>query len=100
VSFFDYSYRFPINFELFCSDLSVFYIPEFTDHYPFPTFPFTDSDRTKIYAGENGERFFLAVFTLTLNHRRIPSWMQLTKQMLPAAEQLRSCTEHKWWPAL
>jgi hypothetical protein len=64
VSFFDYSYRFPINFELFCSDLSVFDIPEFTGRYPFPTFPFTDSDRTKIYAGENGERFFPAVFIL------------------------------------
>jgi hypothetical protein len=61
VSFSDYSYRFPINFELFCSDLSVFDIPEFTDRYPFPTFPFTDSDRTKIYAGENGERFFPTV---------------------------------------
>jgi hypothetical protein len=24
-------------------------------------FPFTDSDRTKNYAGENGERFFLTV---------------------------------------
>jgi hypothetical protein len=47
VSFSDYSYRFPINFELFCSDLSVFDIPEFTGRYPFLTFPFTDSDRTK-----------------------------------------------------
>jgi hypothetical protein len=61
VSFSDYSYRFPINFELFCSDLSVFNIPEFTGRYPFPTFPFTVSDRTKIYAGENGERFFPTV---------------------------------------
>jgi hypothetical protein len=61
MSFSDYSYRFPINFELFCSDLSVFDIPEFTGRYPFPTFPFTDSDRTKIYAGENGERFFPTV---------------------------------------
>jgi hypothetical protein len=61
VSFSDYSYRLSINFELFCSDLSVFDIPEFTGRYPFPTFPFTDSDRTKIYAGENGERFFPTV---------------------------------------
>jgi hypothetical protein len=58
VSFFDYSYRFLINFELFCSDLTVFDIPEFTARYPFLTFPFIDSDRTKIYADENGERFF------------------------------------------
>jgi hypothetical protein len=58
VSFSDYSYCFPINFELFCSDLSIFDIPEFTGRYPFPTFPFTDSDRTKNYAGENGESFF------------------------------------------
>jgi hypothetical protein len=57
VRFSDYSYRFLINFELFCSDLSVFDIPEFTGHYPFPTFPFTDSDRTKIYAVENSEFF-------------------------------------------
>jgi hypothetical protein len=61
VSFSDYSYRFPINFELFCSDLSVFDIPEFADRYPFSTFPFTDSNQTKIYAGENGERFFPSV---------------------------------------
>jgi hypothetical protein len=61
VSFSDYSYRFSINFELFCSDLSVFDIPEFTVRYPFPTFPFIDSDRTKIYVGENGERFFPTV---------------------------------------
>jgi hypothetical protein len=61
VSFSDYSYRFPINFELFCSDLSVFDIPEFTSRYLFPTFPFTDSDRIKNYAGENGERFFPTV---------------------------------------
>jgi hypothetical protein len=58
VSFSDYNYRFPINSELFCSDLSVFDIPEFTGRYPFPTFPFTDSGRTKNYAGENDERFF------------------------------------------
>jgi hypothetical protein len=61
VSFSDYSYCFPINFELFCSDLSVFDIQEFTGRYPFPTFPFTDSDRTKNYAGENGERCFPTV---------------------------------------
>jgi hypothetical protein len=62
VSFSDYSYCFPINFELFCLDLSVFDIPEFTGRYPFLTFPFTDFDRTKIYAGENGVRgFFLTV---------------------------------------
>jgi hypothetical protein len=53
VSFFDYNYRFPINSELFCSDFSVFDIPEFTGRYPFSTFPFTDSGRTKKYAGEN-----------------------------------------------
>jgi hypothetical protein len=58
VSFSDYIYCFPINFELFCSDLSVFDIPEFIGRYPFLTFPFTDSDRTKNYAGENGESFF------------------------------------------
>jgi hypothetical protein len=58
VSFSDYRYRFLINFELFCSDLSVFDIPEFTDRYQFPIFPFTDSDRTRNYARENGERFF------------------------------------------
>jgi hypothetical protein len=61
MSFSDYSYRFRINFELFCSDLSVFDIPEFTGRYPFPTFLFTDFDRAKIYAGENGERFFSIV---------------------------------------
>jgi hypothetical protein len=73
VSFSDYNYRLPINFELFCSDLTVFNIPKFTDCYPFPTFPFTDSDRTKIYAGENGERFFQplpAVFTLRCDAMR------------------------------
>jgi hypothetical protein len=72
VSFSDYSYRFPINFELFCSDLSVFDIPEFTSRYPFSTFSFTDSDRTKFYAGENGESFFRTlptVFTLTPSKR-------------------------------
>jgi hypothetical protein len=58
VSFFDYSYRFSINFELFCSELSVFDIPEFTGRYPFPTFSFTDSDLTKNYTGENCEGFF------------------------------------------
>jgi hypothetical protein len=63
MSFSDYNYRFPINSELFCSDLSVSDIPEFTGLYPFPTFPFTDSGRTKNYAGENGERFFPTVFT-------------------------------------
>jgi hypothetical protein len=62
VSFFDYSYHFPINFELFCSDLTVFDIPEFIGRYPF-----TDFDRTKNYAGENGERFFPTVFTLKLH---------------------------------
>jgi hypothetical protein len=46
------------NFKLFCSNLSFSDIPEFTGRYPFPTFPFTESDRTKKYAGENGERFF------------------------------------------
>jgi hypothetical protein len=58
VSFSDYRYCFPINFELFCSDLSVFDIPEFNGRYLFPTFMFTDSDRTKNNVGENGERFF------------------------------------------
>jgi hypothetical protein len=52
---------FIVSFKLFCSDLSVFDIPEFIGRYPFLTFPFTDSDRTKIYVGENGERFFLTV---------------------------------------
>jgi hypothetical protein len=65
VIFSDYNYRFPINSELFCSDLSVFDIPEFTGRYLFPTFPFTHSGRRKNYAGENGERFFPTVFTLT-----------------------------------
>jgi hypothetical protein len=50
-----------INFEQFCSNLSVFDILEFIGRYPFSTFPFTDSDRTKIYAGENGEMFFPGV---------------------------------------
>jgi hypothetical protein len=58
VGFSDYSYRFSINFELFFSDLSDFDIPEFTGRYLFSTFPLTDYDRTKNYAGENGERFF------------------------------------------
>jgi hypothetical protein len=59
VRFSNYSYIFPINFELFCSDLSVFDILKFIGRYPFPTFPFTDSDRTKKYMGEIGEKFFL-----------------------------------------
>jgi hypothetical protein len=69
VRFSDYSYRFLINFELFCLDLSVFDIPEFTGRYPFMAFPFTDSDQTKNYAGKNNERFFFrllwTVFILT-----------------------------------
>ncbi|PWZ41740.1 hypothetical protein Zm00014a_010830, partial [Zea mays] len=54
-------YRFPVNFELFCSYLSVFDIPEFTGYCPFPTFAFTDSERTKNYVDENGERFFRTI---------------------------------------
>jgi hypothetical protein len=61
VSFSDYSYRFLINFELFCSNLSVFDIQEFTGRYPFLTFPFTNSNRTKNYVSKNGERFFLII---------------------------------------
>jgi hypothetical protein len=61
VGFSDYNYCFPINSELFCSELSVFDIPEFTGRYPFSTFPFIDSDRTKNYTSKNGERFFPTV---------------------------------------
>jgi hypothetical protein len=58
MSFFNLSYRFPIDFEIFCLDLCVFDIPESTSRNPFPTFPFLDSDQTKTYTGENGESVF------------------------------------------
>jgi hypothetical protein len=61
VRFSDYNYHFPIKFKLFCSNLSVFDIPKFIGRYPFPTFPFTDSDRTKNYAGENSKAPFVSL---------------------------------------
>jgi hypothetical protein len=45
----------------FCSDLSIFDGPDFTDRISFLTFPFFVTDRIKTYTSENGERVFPTV---------------------------------------
>jgi hypothetical protein len=47
----------------FCSDLSIFDGPDFTNRI-FSDFPVSVTDRIKTYTSENGERGFLTVFTL------------------------------------
>jgi hypothetical protein len=56
--FFFLSYHFLIDSEIFCLDLSIFDIPEFTDHDSFPTFSVSDFDQTKIYTSENDDNVF------------------------------------------
>jgi hypothetical protein len=43
---------------IFCLDLYVFDIPEFTGRNPFPTFSFSDFDRTKIIRVKMVRGFF------------------------------------------